>query len=380
MKPSKFSKKYCDSLIFRSRIITMMVLAALLLLAQAANASVDVRDFGAVCDGSTDDTAAIQAAIDSSGGGEVCLPVGTYRITSTLNITKGVRIAGESQRRTVLKPDCPNAILINTDEPVDLVRFCVFYPTHQGSGAAITVTGTTANCMSLFSELSFGSAYTGISFVRAAWWRIENCFFGDCMVGTMVQDQYNPDVGDGTITNTTYLIRSGGTAITQTSGGGLRIENSKLLNGDYGYVLQLAAGKTTCDLFIVGCSIEAQRLSGVSLTNQGSGIFFHVIISGCEFELQNVPIQATTSTGKPWLWGMTVTGCTVTLADTGGVAMDIAGTSGAVIVGNSIRSLGGTTYGILMRPSSENSAVANNALVGIGSPLNNLGICNRVAP
>lgn len=41
----------------------------------------DVRDFGAVGDGVTKDTAAIQAAIDaasSAGGGTVELPSGTY--------------------------------------------------------------------------------------------------------------------------------------------------------------------------------------------------------------------------------------------------------------------------------------------------------------
>tara|TARA_R110000803_G_scaffold54770_1_gene111563 strand:- start:209 stop:1639 length:1431 start_codon:yes stop_codon:yes gene_type:complete len=50
-------------------------------------ASVNVLDFGAVGDGAADDTAAIQAAIDSvcnAGGGEVHLPRGTYLISSTL--------------------------------------------------------------------------------------------------------------------------------------------------------------------------------------------------------------------------------------------------------------------------------------------------------
>lgn len=46
---------------------------------------VSVKDFGAVGDGLTDDTAAIQAAIDS--GGTIVFPVGTYKITSALTIT-----------------------------------------------------------------------------------------------------------------------------------------------------------------------------------------------------------------------------------------------------------------------------------------------------
>ena len=45
---------------------------------------VNVKDFGAVGDGVTDDTAAIQAAIDYAEG-EVYFPVGNYKISSSLN-------------------------------------------------------------------------------------------------------------------------------------------------------------------------------------------------------------------------------------------------------------------------------------------------------
>lgn len=53
---------------------------------------VSVKDFGAVGDGITDDTAAIQAAIDamgSRGGGEVHAPAGVYAISSTIKIGNG---------------------------------------------------------------------------------------------------------------------------------------------------------------------------------------------------------------------------------------------------------------------------------------------------
>jgi len=49
--------------------------------------TVSVKDFGAVGDGVTDDTAAIQAAIDS-GNPEIFFPQGTYNVSSTLNYDK----------------------------------------------------------------------------------------------------------------------------------------------------------------------------------------------------------------------------------------------------------------------------------------------------
>lgn len=57
----------------------------------------DVRSYGAVGDGTTDDTAAIQAtvaAIQAAGGGVMFLPKGTFRISDTITITGRVSIQG----------------------------------------------------------------------------------------------------------------------------------------------------------------------------------------------------------------------------------------------------------------------------------------------
>ncbi len=57
----------------------------------------DVRSFGAVGDGETDDTEAIQAAIDetsSAGGGTVLFPPGAYLVTQ-LEWLRGVNLIGE---------------------------------------------------------------------------------------------------------------------------------------------------------------------------------------------------------------------------------------------------------------------------------------------
>jgi hypothetical protein len=85
---------------------------------------VSVKDFGAVGDGLTDDTAAIQAAINAAGGRTVFIPAGTYKITDTLsyNVTKtfgafspGIKLMGDGMIKTFLNHQAPNKPLIDID-------------------------------------------------------------------------------------------------------------------------------------------------------------------------------------------------------------------------------------------------------------------------
>jgi hypothetical protein len=59
--------------------------------------TISVKDFGATGDGTTDDTTAIQNAINSftSNGGVLNFPVGNYKITSTLTVSKPVMLVGQ---------------------------------------------------------------------------------------------------------------------------------------------------------------------------------------------------------------------------------------------------------------------------------------------
>lgn len=69
--------------------------------------SVSVKDFGAVGDDTTDDTAAIQAAINSISlinGGSVYFPAGRYKVTSQLNITTdNLTLHGDGQRSSTIR-------------------------------------------------------------------------------------------------------------------------------------------------------------------------------------------------------------------------------------------------------------------------------------
>jgi hypothetical protein len=79
---------------------------------------VSVKDFGAVGDGVADDTAAIQAAIDS--GNPVYAPPGTYLCELTIT-TSGVKIVGASRELTVFKNVGVNPV-VTIDNTTNSIR------------------------------------------------------------------------------------------------------------------------------------------------------------------------------------------------------------------------------------------------------------------
>jgi hypothetical protein len=99
----------------------------------------DVRQYGAVGDGVTTDTHAIQAAIDAAAaaGGTVYIPDGLYLINTTnnplgdgsqaLNFTEGTIIRGESEKGTMLKlhddaPDSMSMLLAQSGDSNTLIE------------------------------------------------------------------------------------------------------------------------------------------------------------------------------------------------------------------------------------------------------------------
>jgi parallel beta-helix repeat protein len=65
--------------------------------------SLSVKDFGATGDGSTDDTTAIQNALNAGTGRSVYFPAGTYRISTTLVVKTKTTLIGEGMNKSIIK-------------------------------------------------------------------------------------------------------------------------------------------------------------------------------------------------------------------------------------------------------------------------------------
>jgi hypothetical protein len=76
---------------------------------------VDVRDFGALGDGSTDDSAAFEAADQAADGRRILVSAGTYRLNSSVEINSRIQFEGEL--------DMPDSAILSLTKDFDLPTY-----------------------------------------------------------------------------------------------------------------------------------------------------------------------------------------------------------------------------------------------------------------
>lgn len=135
--------------------------------AEGGRDAYDVRNFGAVCDGTTDDTTAITNAINAGSGVKkrAILPQGVCVVT-TINITASYAgLRGQGRRNSTLK-STTNAPVIKIDNagPVYYLEFSDF--TIQGNGAGTSQNGiesaTAGFGVSTIHDIYFDGMWRGV--------------------------------------------------------------------------------------------------------------------------------------------------------------------------------------------------------------------------
>lgn len=133
---------------------------------------VSVKDFGAVGDAVTDDTAAIQAAITAHGGKAIYFPAGTYVISSTLEVSvDNTKLYGDGPARTTIR---------NTHASADAIKF---FSSSTASGAFLN------NCAIENLRVSRNTAATagaGIHLIQPFAFILDRIQILDCPEGLKV--------------------------------------------------------------------------------------------------------------------------------------------------------------------------------------------------
>lgn len=285
---------------------------------------VNVRDFGAVGDGSTDDHTAIAAAITYLGttGGTVYFPPGTYKMT-----TNSTTLAGSTN---ITLEGCANPASGGTPGSTILAA-----TTGGGNlfGAASAMGLRIKNLTFSAANSSFTGSFidlTHSSGSDTAYWTIENCFFkgGGWAVAGILTNKAN----DGAIRDCHFLGHATCGVLGQDSGGagysnGVTLDNCVFHTSTYAHLIGIGQGWV-----VNGCVFEDMGSLGAIynpdaiVATQASG----VQIIGCWFgDVSGTPTVYEISGSFA---GLTISGCFI-----GYQGIDLRGASdGIEICGNEI--------------------------------------------
>jgi hypothetical protein len=339
--------------------------------------------WGAKGDASTDDTTAIQSAIDACNTTSlitIALNEGTYpnsRVLfrsasykySALTITRPVVLQGAGMYQTVLRKSgtTGDGITITTDLAVGIKDLSLgsYDEVTQASDYYISFEhDTNSNEYSYIKRVGFMNAYGGINTGSTAFLHIKDCYFNAFIAyGIDVNNTINADEGDILITNNEF--NNGGatsTGVRHLRGGGLKIINNKFLGGKYHYLAEFA-GENTGQLQIkhnsfdqvvaTGACIAFNTMTTIHVGIQIHDNFFAIHYGGEGTDQYGIYSESVDiNDGVPaedydYLYHMSIGNNTFYIYD-GCKAMNLNGINGASIYPNTyLEGESGTTVGIV---------------------------------
>lgn len=266
----------------------------------------NVKAYGAKGDDSTDDTLAIQKAINAMPaiGGRLYFPTGAYKITNTLSIAHPMTIEGTGMSNlratTTLSTNSQSSIVLASST-------ALAFDVHQAGQVTfrnlsiINVSGTTPTAgagilvepVDIWQKVDYDSIFVygfwnNIDSQAGAYWTANNLLLaGPVNDGIKIQNLINHDSGDWSITNSTIApyTQTANAAIEIQSSGGGKITNLKTNCDDLGCSKRFAyailgggASFGSSILLISNDSFESYTTNGVDLTD-----YPNVTISNSEF-------------------------------------------------------------------------------------------------
>ena len=287
----------------------------------------DVKAYGAVGDGTTDDTAAIQAAFDAchlAGGGTIYFPVSTYAFSSTLEMPYPASVLGDGPYSTRL---------LYTGGDGTAIRFTSYTTAEQRNGMLIqgfTLWNGGSGTSTIGMDLK-GMCRSVVAQIRAVGWSSSAgyAFKVDASYGSAIGAWWNTfrDLETGYV----------GTGILFTGGG----VNSGKANENR-VVDCYIAGHSVAGVYVEWGDHVTIARSDFSSSQGGTGVIskdWQTVVRDCRFENNPTAIVFNASSGSLWARNI-VEGCLFANHTT---AIQINTTTGKVVIGSNLYASSVTT-------------------------------------
>jgi len=337
-----------------------------------------VKDYGAIGDGVNDDSAAIQAAIDTTSGG-VYFPPGTYRIKTAITLKSDVTLYGDGEASVLIKDASATGLTRDmifrstgtaTVQDINIER--LKFTTEQTSVSPATQSMINFDGGNIYDitirDCIFDNAtsYANCAFFKAAGgYNVANVFFLNNRVNQcprMAIEVINHD--NGSNYNASFIVVQGNYISNCAFGVSLSgpVQNSIVSNNHF----------QNCSLYgvelvgVSGCTVDGNVFTGAFtnlISSSGSGVY----PQGRGIVISNNSTNGT-ATGKVLLnnaGAATVSGNNFTLSN----RMEISGSfsDGCLITGNRI--ITGGNYAIIC-DNSPNHIIQGNVLDNSASAAN----------
>lgn len=318
--------------------------------------------YGAVMDGTTDDTTAINAALTAAGsvGGVVQLRSGTYAVSSAVVLPKSyTALVGNDQR---------NSIIASTSTTADIITVT---PDSAASCGGTKVSGWWVTISGITIKRNTGSVQgKGINLTNTCGVRVENVQFIDNVSGLYL----NGSAHTNTLRN--YWDFSGSTSTTAYA---LELDSTTSGNNstylDYNVVTCSGGGTNKTGLYIHGAAINDAFVSRfetaacdygarvISTTNPGTFDFSNDDVKLDQFvidqvKVKGIEVQNVFGGGVP---NVHIRDCYITSDDNSIIGVDVIDSKGVQVSGCELRLRGTGTIGVKISGSnsSDNRVVDN---------------------